>query len=571
MTFKDLALAPEIQQALDALGFTTPTEIQQRAIPLLLAPEKIDLHGQAQTGTGKTLAFGIPLLQKIDKNKRTVQGLIVAPTRELVTQITESLRKAARFTNIVIEPVYGGVSMTDQISAIRRGAQIIVGTPGRLNDHIRRKTLSLKELQILVLDEADIMLDMGFKEEVDIILEHCPKNRQIWLFSATVKPGINDIMKHHMKNTVSVRTASTGTTASSQTKQFYCIVQQKYRVEALCRFIDNTPEFYGFIFCPTKILTSEVAERLMRRGYHANSLHGDLSQVQRNRIIKKFKDKEFPILVATDVAARGIDVADITHVINYSLPEDLESYVHRIGRTGRAGKTGTAITFINPHDRRRIQMLERKFKMTIQPIEVPSTQSIAQRKMQEAVDYIKTLTSKDKASSPYHDQLQSMVDAYPAEEIKLALVAVLYEKFIKHLTKEGDIPSAPTGEMAQQDNLAELFVGMGLDDNIQKTDIIDFLVATNKIKKDQIHRIKLLRGHSFVVVPADLTDSLIEAVQSMPDANQRRIRISLTGEPVEQREGGHGHRPRREGGRRDRDEGGRNRRFGGRSRSFSRH
>ncbi len=570
MTFKDLALAPEIQQALDALGFTTPTEIQQRAIPLLLTPEKIDLHGQAQTGTGKTLAFGIPLLQKIDKNKRAVQGLIVAPTRELVTQITESLRKTARFTNIIIEPVYGGVSMTDQINALRRGAQIVVGTPGRLNDHIRRKTLSLKDLQILVLDEADIMLEMGFKEEVDIILENSPKNRQIWLFSATVKSGINDIMKHHMKNPVSVRTSGTGTTTSAQTKQYYCVIQQKYRVEALCRFIDNTPEFYGFIFCPTKILTSEVAERLMHRGYHANALHGDLSQVQRNRIIKKFKEKDFSILVATDVAARGIDVADITHVINYSLPEDLESYVHRIGRTGRAGKTGTAITFINPADRRRITMLERKFKTNIQPLEVPSTQDIAHRKMQEAVSYIKTLIDKDNSKSTYHEQLQAMIDAYPAQEIKLALVAVLYEKFIKHLTKEGDIPSTPVTELAQQDNLAELFVGIGLDDNAQKTDIINLLVATNKIKKEQINRIKLLRGHSFVVVPADLADSIIEAVQSMPDVNNKRIRISMTGEAVEPRGGGHGggYRGRREGGRRD--EGGRHRRFGGRSRSFSR-
>src|SRR5579859_702188 len=273
MTFKDLALAPEIQQALDALGFTTPTEIQQRAIPILLAPENIDLHGQAQTGTGKTLAFGIPLLQKINKSNRKVQALIVAPTRELVTQITDSLRQAARFTPIVIESIYGGVSMTDQINALSRGAHIIVGTPGRLNDHLRRKTLSFKELQYLVLDEADIMLDMGFKEDIDFILQNAPKNRQIWLFSATVKSGIDDIIKHHMKNTVSVRVTSKGT-ASAQTKQYYCVVQQKYKIDALCRIIDHSPEFYGFIFCPTKILTSEVAERLIARGYRVNALHG---------------------------------------------------------------------------------------------------------------------------------------------------------------------------------------------------------------------------------------------------------------------------------------------------------
>jgi ATP-dependent RNA helicase DeaD len=560
-SFKDLQLLPQIQQALDELGFTQPTEIQKRAIPVLLAPEKIDLHGQAQTGTGKTLAFGIPLLQKIDLKNRSVQGLIVAPTRELVVQITASLRQAAKHLPVIIEPIYGGVSMPEQINALRRGVHVVVGTPGRLNDHLRRKTLNLKDLNTLVLDEADIMLDMGFKEEVDEILTFAPKTRQIWLFSATVKPGIDDIMKRHMKNTVSVRVSPKDVT-TGKTKQYFCVVQQRYRTEALCRFIDNAPEFYGFVFCPTKILTSEVAERLMRRGYKANALHGDLSQAQRNRIIKKFKEKDFPILVATDVAARGIDVADLTHVINYSLPDDLESYVHRIGRTGRAGKEGIAITFIAPSEKRKINMLERRFKVEVHPIDIPTAKEIAHVRSQLAADYMKGLLEKQHAA-PYQEQLEELLNSYDDQNIKKVLVAVLYDKFLKDLAQEESIPFVHATELTTHDDLSELFLGVGQDKNITKNDIINRLVETNKIKKDQIKRIKLMRGHSFVVVPADLADGIVEALQLDPQVQGNRMRVSITAEqPSEQ---GQGHRQRRPE-RSDRG-GGRNRGgFGGRRR-----
>lgn len=345
-TFGNFSLLPEIQSSLKALGFTKPTEIQEKVITILLKNPKTDLHAQAQTGTGKTLAFGIPLLQSIDTKLKSVQGLIIAPTRELVLQIYESLKDVSRGTNILIEPIYGGMPIERQITNIRRGAQIIVGTPGRLNDHLRRKTLSLKSVKILILDEADIMLDMGFKEEIDNILNHTPKDRAIWLFSATVMSGIKQLIKSHMHNVISIKGTEKGI-VSSQVKQYYCIVQMRKRIEATARFIEAAPGFYGIIFCQTKILTTEVFEELASKSFRANCLHGDMKQTLRNHVIKGFRNKDFNILIATDVAARGIDVSDLTHVINFSIPDEHENYIHRIGRTGRAGKEGIAITFVS--------------------------------------------------------------------------------------------------------------------------------------------------------------------------------------------------------------------------------
>lgn len=413
--FLDLGLEPKIQSTLDSLGFTIPTEIQQKAIPLLIKSERIDFHGQAQTGTGKTLAFGIPLLHKIDASKKFTQALIVAPTRELALQICESIKKVAQNSGISIEPVYGGMSMDEQMRLLKRGVHIVVGTPGRLNDHLRRGTLSLAQSHTLVLDEADIMLDMGFRDEVDEILRFTPKDRQIWLFSATVKTGINDLIRQHMKDTVSVR-VSKQQIANQSTKQFFCVMPSRSRLQALCRFIESEPDFYGFIFCQTKILTSEVTEKLMQRGYKVGSLHGDMSQSQRNLIIKRFKQNNLKIVVATDVAARGIDIADLTHVVNYSMPEDHESYIHRIGRTGRAGKEGIAITFINKNDVKVIQMIQRKFNVLINPIDVPSMGIIIQSRVKQAETYMAQLQEASNIS--IDKQLVSLVETIKEQDLR---------------------------------------------------------------------------------------------------------------------------------------------------------
>lgn len=537
ITFKDLLLMPGIQQALDGLGFTTPTEIQRRAIPILIGQERIDLHGQAQTGTGKTLAFGIPLLQKIDSANKQVQGLIVAPTRELALQTTESLRQAARHLPIVIEPIYGGASMEEQVSKLRRGVHIVVGTPGRLNDHLRRKTLVLKNLNVLVLDEADIMLELGFKEEVDEILSYAPKQRQIWLFSATVKPGIDDIMKTHMKQPVTVRVSAPSDTRPQD--QFFCVVPQKNRIDALARVIDTVPEFYGFIFCQTKILTSEVAERLVRRGYKANALHGDLSQAQRNRVTKKFRDKEFTILVATDVAARGIDVPDLTHVINYSLPDDSETYVHRIGRTGRAGKLGIAITFVAPSEVRRLKFIERKFKLRIHPMDVPGVEQVAQIRVRAAQEFLNKL-SKEINRLRFIELIKPLVDHLSEQERTDIVMAFLHDKFFTLLAKEADIPFKHVDDQSGPDNLTELFVSMGYDDQVANEDITRLLVDSGKLAKADIKRIKMLRNHSFVVVATQQPEELLESLKGA-SWQSRKVRVSVTGESPNMRE-----RPMRE-------------------------
>ena len=541
MSFKNLALVPNIAKALETLGFEKPTEIQSKAIPMLLTAKKVDFHGQAQTGTGKTLAFGIPLIQTIDESQKNVQALIVAPTRELVVQICQSMRSVAQYMNISIEPVYGGVSMEDQIRVLKRGGvHIVVGTPGRLNDHLRRKTLSLQGLKTLVLDEADIMLDMGFKEEVDEILKYSSNDRQIWLFSATVKQGIHDIMKQHMKDPVSVR-VSQQNVGTSSTSMFFSVVPMRDRVAALSRFIDSVPEFYGFVFCQTKLLTAEVAEHLMRRGYKSNSLHGDMSQVQRNRVIKRFKQKEFTILVATDVAARGIDVSDLTHVINYSLPDDQESYIHRVGRTGRAGKEGTAITFVSHSEVRHIGSLQRKFKLTINPLEVPTADTIAKVRIDQAADHLITAVGKPDQATPYFKQLHELVSKHSHEELANAVVSFLDDKFLKYVNNDQEIKFASASQAPQNyssstsngssynddSGLQEIYLNVGSDDGIIKDDVIEFLKKNSDIQENQCEKIKVIKRRTFIVVPTQMVSALKSTLNGQT-LGGRKVRVDLT-------------------------------------------
>lgn len=520
-TFKDLNLHPDIQAALDKLGFTQPTEIQKKAIPLLNSATKINFHGQAQTGTGKTLAFGIPLLERIDLTKKIPQALVVAPTRELAVQIYDSLNKIARDLGVTMSVIYGGVSMEEQIRALKRGVQIVVGTPGRLNDHLRRKTLNPENIKTLVLDEADIMLDMGFKEEVDEILNVLPKSREIWLFSATVKSGINDIIKKHMQETVSVR-VSPQQVGTAKTKQYYCIVPFRHRMHAVTRFIQSAPDFYGFIFCQTKILTSEVAEELIKRGYNVGALHGDMSQAQRNLVIKKFRNKELTILVATDVAARGIDVADLTHVINYSIPEDLESYVHRIGRTGRAGKEGIAITLISKSELRSISAIERQFGVKISPIDIPSAKDLVESKITEAKNYISILPEEIPAIDK---PLEAIISNLSTDALKQLAVNLLHFKFLSNLDLE-DIPFTHV-DAQSQDQIQEISIDKGSEDGVSREDVTQFLLETDAVKHDQIKSIRVLKMRTFVKLAADCTPNLLLALRDKP-LKGRRVRVNMT-------------------------------------------
>jgi ATP-dependent RNA helicase DeaD len=537
-SFKDFALLPSVQQALDGMGFTQPTEIQEKAFPLLLRSSKVDFHGQAQTGTGKTLAFGIPLLGKIVEADRVPQALIIAPTRELVLQICDSLRQVAKHMNISIEPIYGGVSIEQQMRYLRQGVHIVVGTPGRLRDHLRRKTLSLSKLQTFILDEADIMLDMGFKEEIDEILECAPRDRQIWLFSATVKPGVMQIKKSHMKDPVSVR-VSESHVATTNTQQLYCAAPIKYRLQALCRVIDTTPEFYGLIFCQTKILTGDIAEKLTKRGYRVGCLHGDMDQKLRNTVIKKFKDKQFDIVVATDVAARGIDVAGLTHVVNYSLPEDQESYVHRIGRTGRAGKQGIAITFINSREVSRLKRLGQKYKTEIEELKIPTVDDVLRVRLENALTYFKTMSS-DESSAERKNQmakLYTVVNAVDKENLVNGMVNLLADKYLKEYDNEEDIPAASFTERdraLQEGHKKELMFNVGLDDGIDREHVLQYCLDADVIENQHIERIRVIKRRSFVILESAHAIRLAEALRGKP-LKGKRVQISLVDQQGEGR------------------------------------
>lgn len=517
-TFNDMPLGAPILAQLEQLGFTEPTEIQGEVIPLLLSREKVDIHGQAQTGTGKTLAFGLPLLTRINPEERVTQALVIAPTRELAVQTADSLIPFAKAMGVTLLPVYGGASMTDQMRALKRGVHIVVGTPGRINDHLSRGTLKLDQLKTLVLDEADIMLDMGFREEVDEILEFSPKEREIWLFSATVKQGIADLMRGHMRDTVSIST-SRSQVGSTTTKQYYCAVPMMHRLGALSRFVEATPDFYGFVFCQTKMLTSEVAEQLLRRGYRVGALHGDMSQSQRNAVMKKFKDREYSIVVATDVAGRGIDVQDLTHVVNYSLPEDYESYLHRTGRTGRAGKDGIAITFINNHQVREMRTLERKFNIKIQPISLPSRDEIVQGRLAKAGEYLTGLQSDVKLSPELQTGLDTLMQQFDQAQLGRMVTSFVYDKFLKSVQEDrfeevvSRHNSSNHNVSAEDATHQEIVLFIGSDDGVSQDEVRDFVLQNGTVPAEAISKVRLIKRRTFVHVANEHAASLLEALR----------------------------------------------------------
>lgn len=506
--FTEISLLPEIQQSLHALGFTKPTVIQAKIIPLLLEPEKHDVHAQAQTGTGKTLAFGIPLLHAIDVSRKKVQGLILAPTRELVLQIYESLKDVSRSTGIIIEPIYGGMPIERQISAIKRGAHIIVGTPGRVNDHLRRKTLTLEALRVLVLDEADIMLDMGFREEVDIVLATAPRDRQIWLFSATVGSGIKQLINTYMHDVVSVK-APAVSVASPQVKHYYCVVAQRNRVDVVARFIEAAPDFYGIIFCQTKLLTTEVMEQLASKGFRVNCLHGDMKQALRTRVIKGFKDKDFNILVATDVAARGIDVADLTHVINFSLPDEYETYVHRSGRTGRAGKEGIAITFIAHSEQYRIKKLEKVTGVTLHELPIPPLEAIINAKIGAVADFVEQ-AKKSVDEKPTRKVLSELVNSFTQEEVRNALVVALEDLFFKDIIHE-DLNSIRPHLKPQ-----EICIELGQDAGLDEATMRDYLYTTCTLMPQDVRKVRVLNRKTFISIPENRLHDCLQSIKQSP-------------------------------------------------------
>ena len=492
-SFEELGLSEDTLKALKKKGFEEPTPIQIKTIPALLHGDK-DIVGQAQTGTGKTAAFGLPMIELLEKTK-TVQAIVLTPTRELAVQVAEEINSLRGKKKLSIIPIYGGQSIDMQLRSLKKGVDIVVGTPGRVLDHIRRRTLKLDDVSFVVLDEADEMLNMGFIEDVKEILGSTSSEKRTMLFSATMPPAILGIAKKYMGKYEVFKVQKQQLTVRL-TDQIYFEVFQADKFEALCRIIDVEDEFYGLVFCRTKVDTDKIGNHLVDRGYDADSLHGDLSQSQREKILNKFKKRRVNILVATDVAARGIDVQDLTHVINYSLPQDPESYVHRIGRTGRAGKEGTAITFITPEEYRKLQYIRKSAKTDIRKASLPGVKDVINTKklrIRAALDDI----VKSRPHGNYLEMSRELLKSGEAEDIVAALLQYSFQEQLDE-TSYREIEEAVAVDLKGK---TRLFVAQGKKDGMTRKKLINIIKEKSNIGSEKIRMIQILEKFSFVTLP----------------------------------------------------------------------
>lgn len=502
--FGEIALSHKVMAAIQAMGFEEPSPIQARTIPPIM--EGNDVIGQAQTGTGKTAAFGIPITEKV-QDLRHVQALIMTPTRELALQVSEEIAKIGQFKRLKTLPVYGGQSIDRQIRALRFGVQIVIGTPGRLLDHIRRGTIKLDMVKILVLDEADEMLDMGFIDDIESIMENIPREgRQTLLFSATMPQQIRSLADRYMNKPVFV-TVSKEQLTVPQIDQFYYETREK--LDGLCRILDAGDMESTIVFCRTKKGADELTASLVARGYMAEALHGDLSQVQRDRVMKKFRESKLEILVATDVAARGLDIDHVTHVVNYDIPQDPESYVHRIGRTGRAGRKGTAITFIHPREFRQLKQVEREIRQRIVRGQLPSAADILERQ-REIIKHRVIKTLEQDAFADYHPIVADLSLDYDPLDVAAAALKLFQEGFKEVVELETQSQSTSSGAEA---GMVRLFVNAGRDNNIRPEDIVRTFAGEADIPGSSIGLIKIYSNFSFVEVPEDMAERVVSAMQ----------------------------------------------------------
>ncbi len=508
--FKDLQLKKEIIQAIDDLGFEEPTPIQKSAIPMMMDGE--DIIGQAQTGTGKTAAFGIPILNNINDQSKVPQALILTPTRELAIQITDELRKFSKYLP-KIRPlaVYGGQPIERQIKALKSGVQIVVGTPGRLLDHIRRKTIKLNDIKIVVLDEADQMLDMGFLEDIESIFNETPKERQTVLFSATIPKELKGIAKDYQNNPKTVRVVHEALTVPL-IEQYYFEVRPSEKLEVLARLLDMEKEGLSVIFCRTKKGVDELVESLQSRGYFAEAIHGDLKQVQRDRVMKKFRDGTIELLVATDVAARGIDVENVSRVINYDIPEDLEYYVHRIGRTGRAGKAGISYTFVTGRQIGLLKSIERFAKTKIRRKKIPTLTDLAERQKESFKQRIIS-TIEEGHLGAYMNMVELISEEYSSIDVAAALAKIVMEKERVGIIEEGkDIFE---NQKDGDGDSVRVFLNVGKRDRIRVGDIVGGIANEGKIPGNKIGNIDMFDKYTFVQIPKDNADKVIKKINKM--------------------------------------------------------
>jgi len=502
-SFGGIPLSKKILAAITEMGFEEPSPIQTQTIPLVAAGR--DVIGQAQTGTGKTAAFGIPIMEKINPDSRQIQALVLTPTRELANQVAEELAKIGKFRRIKTLPVYGGQAIERQIRAIRFGVQVVIGTPGRLLDHIRRGTIKLNHVQTLVLDEADEMLDMGFIDDIEDILKSVPPERQTLLFSATMPGPIKSLAARYMRDPVEISVSGENITVPLIDQYYY---ESRDKLDGLCRVLDTAINDRVIIFCRTKKGVDELTATLQARGFMADGLHGDLSQAQRDRVMKKFRDNQLEILVATDVAARGLDIEHVTHVINFDIPQDPESYVHRIGRTGRAGRKGIAITFIEPREFRQLKLIEKLTKTRIVRGQLPSTADILERQRETLKGRLVYILEQGDYTA-YHDVVSDLAaDDYDGLDIAAAALKLLLEGFRE---KNGEKPSfADTG--AKRDGMVRLFVNIGRAQKIRQEDIVRSFAEEADLTGNVIGAIDIYDKFTFVEVPAEVAERVIAAM-----------------------------------------------------------
>jgi len=505
-TFNDLGLSAKALDAINKKGFEEPTAIQAMTIPVMLRDDT-NIIAQAQTGTGKTAAFGLPLIEMVNTNSKAVQALILAPTRELAIQISEEISSLKGDKNIKVVPIYGGQSIDQQLRRLKKGVHIVVGTPGRVIDHLNRKTLKLGGIEHLILDEADEMLNMGFIEDMEEIMKHTNPAKRTLLFAATMPGRIKDLAHKYMDG-YELLTAKKEQLTTNLTEQIYFEVKASDKFEALCRIIDIEDDFYGLVFCRTKSDVDSVVTHLVDRGYDAEAIHGDISQAQRERTLGNFKKQRVNILIATDVAARGIDIINLTHVINYSLPQDPDSYVNRIGRTGRAGNEGTAITFITPSEYKRLMFIQRIAKTDIKKSKVPKVKDIIKAKKKKIFDDLTTIL-EDEIDTKYYDWAKKLLGDNNPTEI---LAAILNYCFEEELNPDayGEIKEVGVkGKQLDQQGKARLFVALGKKDEINAKKLVKLIMSRVSVEPKYIRDIQVMDKFSFITVPFEKAEKIV--------------------------------------------------------------
>ncbi|OIQ18627.1 MAG: ATP-dependent RNA helicase [Flavobacterium sp. MedPE-SWcel] len=563
--FEQLGLNESLLKAINDLGFENPSEVQEKAIPLLLEKDT-DIVALAQTGTGKTAAFGFPLIQKIDPENRSTQALILSPTRELCLQITNEIKLYSKHTKgIHTVAVYGGASITDQAREVKRGAQIIVATPGRMQDMINRGLVNISKIDFCVLDEADEMLNMGFYEDIVSILSTSPDEKNTWLFSATMPREVSRIAKEFMRKPLEITVGHKNSGSSTVSHEFY-LVNARNRYEALKRLADANPDIFSVIFCRTKRDTQAVAEKLIEDGYNAAALHGDLSQAQRDSVMKSFRNRQIQMLVATDVAARGIDVDNITHVINYQLPDEIETYNHRSGRTGRAGKLGTSIVIVTKSELRKISSIERIIKKKFEEKTIPSGMEICEIQLFHLANKIKDV-EVDHEIDAYLPAIYEVMKDLTKEELIKKMVSVEFNRFISYYKNNKDLSAQSAGERREggRDNnggAIRYFVNIGSRDNFDWMSLKDFLRDTLGLGRDDVFKVDVKEGFSFFNTEAEHMQTVLDTLNSV-QLEGRKINVEISKNDGRSNNSRRDHNGRGGGGRRGNSFGGGNRDRGG--------